>query len=89
LWSRDVLCSSRGLSRLDLQCLSVNLQLACGKRIFDELHLQRRMDRTPWRHLHSVRGRKVQGVNRIGRVLGLSVKLQLARGELSFDELHL
>jgi hypothetical protein len=40
-------------------------------------------------HVHSVRGRKVQGVNRIGRLHRLSAKLQLACGERSFDELHL
>jgi hypothetical protein len=39
LRDRDVLYSSRGLSKLDMQRLSVKLQLACGERSFDELHL--------------------------------------------------
>jgi hypothetical protein len=69
--------------------LSIKHQLVYGERSFGELHLQRRMGRTRWWHLHSVRGRKVQGVDRIGRMHGLSVKLQLACGERSFDELHL
>jgi hypothetical protein len=49
LWSRDVFCSSRGLNKLDMQRLSVQLQLDCGKRSFDELHLQHRIDGTEWR----------------------------------------
>ncbi len=44
LRGRDVFYSSRGLSKLDVQGLSVKLQLACGERSFDELHLQHRMD---------------------------------------------
>jgi hypothetical protein len=39
----------------------VKLQLSCGERIFDELHklhLQRRMDRAGWWHVHSVRVEK-------------------------------
>ncbi len=44
LRGRDVFYSSRGLSKLDMQRLSVKLQLACRERSFDELHLQRRMD---------------------------------------------
>jgi hypothetical protein len=39
LRGRDVLSSSRGLSKLDMQRLSVKLQLACGERSFDELRL--------------------------------------------------
>ena len=41
LRGRDVFYSCRGLN---MQRLSVKLQLACGERSFDELHLQRRMD---------------------------------------------
>ncbi len=37
LWGRDVLW---GLSKLDMQCLSVKLQLACGEPRLDELRLQ-------------------------------------------------
>ena len=44
LRGRDVFYSSRGLSKLDMQRLSVKLQLACRELSFDELHLQRRMD---------------------------------------------
>jgi hypothetical protein len=47
-----------------MQRLSVKLQLACGERSFDELHLQHRMDGTDWRPVRSVRGWKVQGVDR-------------------------
>jgi hypothetical protein len=54
-----------------MQRLSVKLQLACGERSFDELHLQHRMDRARWRLVHSVRGRKVQGVDRIISMHGL------------------
>ena len=43
LRGRDVFYSCRGLN---MQRLSVKLQLACGERSFDELHLQRRMDGT-------------------------------------------
>jgi hypothetical protein len=49
LWGRDVLYRSRGSSKLDMQRLSVKRQLACGKRSFDELHLQHRIDGTEWR----------------------------------------
>ncbi len=45
--------------------LSVKLQLTGGERSFDELHLQHRMDRARWWHVHSMCGRKVQGVDRI------------------------
>jgi hypothetical protein len=38
--------------------------------------------------VHSVRGRKVQGVDRTCHLPRLSVKLQLAYGELSFDKLR-
>jgi hypothetical protein len=31
-----------------MQRLSVKLQLACGKRSFDELHLQRRIQGGEW-----------------------------------------
>jgi hypothetical protein len=48
-----------------VQRLSLKLKLACGERSFDELHLQQRMDRARWWHLYSVRGREVQGVNRM------------------------
>jgi hypothetical protein len=88
-----------------MQRLSVKLKFACGEPRLDELHLQHRMDRARWRLVHSVRGRKVQGVDRISSVYGLwgrdvfysskfdmhslSIKLQLASEERSFDELHL
>ena len=106
LLRRDVLYSSRGLNKLDMQRLSVKLllstglskhgmqrlsvklQLACGERSFDELHLQRRINGGEWRLVHSVRGRKVQGVGRSCHLPRLSVKLQLAYGELSFDKLR-
>ena len=71
LWSRDLFDSSKSLIKLDVQRMYVKLQLACGELSFDELHLQRRINRARWRHVHSVRGRKVQGVNRIGHVHGL------------------
>ena len=71
LRGRDVLYSIRGLSKLDMQRLSVSLQLACGELSFGELHLQCRLYGARWKHVHSVRGRQVQGVNRIGRVHGL------------------
>ena len=45
----DVFHSSRGLSKLDMHRLSVKLQLVCGERSFDELHLQHRIDGTEWR----------------------------------------
>jgi hypothetical protein len=51
-----------------MQRLSVKLQLACGER---ELHLQRRINWAEWRPVRSVRGRKVQVVDRICRLLGL------------------
>ena len=55
LRGRDVFHSSRGLSKLDMQRLSAKLQLACGERSFDELHLKRGVF---WaRYLLSVRGR--------------------------------
>ena len=50
--------------------LSIRLQLACRVFSCDELHLQRRLFWARWRHVHSVRGRKVQGVDRIGRYRG-------------------
>jgi hypothetical protein len=34
-----------------MQRLSVSLQLACGKRSFDELHLQRGLNWTGWWHM--------------------------------------
>ncbi len=41
LWDRDVLYNSRGQHNLRyMPRLSVKLQLACGERSFDELHLQ-------------------------------------------------
>ena len=40
LWGRDVFCSSRGLSKLGMHCLSVKLLLACEERSFEKLHLQ-------------------------------------------------
>ena len=88
LWDRDVFSSSRGISKLDMQRLSVKRQVACWERSFDELYLQHWMDRARWRYLHGVRGRKVQGVGRISLVQRLSVKLQLTCGELSFDDLR-
>ena len=60
LRGRDVFYSSRGLSKLDMQRLSVKLQLACGERSFDELHLQHRINGTEWRPVRSVRGWKVR-----------------------------
>ena len=71
LCGRDVLYSSRGLNKLDMQRVSVKLHLTCGERSFDELHLQRRIFWARWSHVRSVRARKVQGVKRIGRVHGL------------------
>ncbi len=71
LRGREVFYTSRGLRKLDMQRLSSRLHLACGELSFDKLHLQRRINRTRWRYVHSVRGRQVQGFNRIGRVHGL------------------
>ena len=48
--------------------LSVRLQLACGERSFDELHLQRGLYWTGWWRMHSVCCRKVQGIDRTSRV---------------------
>lgn len=67
-------CYSRGRSVFGLYGL---LQLACGESSFDELHLQRRCNRVERRPVHTVRGGKVQNVNRHGHVLGLSSKLLL------------
>ncbi len=69
LRGRDVLYSSRGLNKLDMQHLSIKLHLACGERSFDELHLQHRMDRTEWRPVRSVRGWKVRMHTHIRDVL--------------------
>jgi hypothetical protein len=54
-----------------MQLLSVKIQLACGERSFDELHLQRWLFWARWKHVHSVRERKVQDVDRISSVHGL------------------
>jgi hypothetical protein len=55
---RDVLYSSRGLSKLDMQRLSVKLQLACGESRLDELRLQRGLStsrsRSACRHFEPV-----------------------------------
>ncbi len=71
LWSRDVFYIVRGLSNFDMLLLSVKLQLTYGKLSFGELHLQRRLFWARWRPVHSVCGRKIQVVNRIGRMHGL------------------
>jgi hypothetical protein len=60
LWSRDVFYNTRGLSNFDMLHLSVKLQVTCGELSFGELHLQRGLFWARWRHVHSVRGRKVQ-----------------------------
>ena len=57
-----------------MQRLSVKLQLTCGERIFDELHLQHWMDRARWRLVHSMCCRKVQGIDRTSRVQRLCSK---------------
>jgi hypothetical protein len=66
------------------------LELACSEQYSSRLHLQFRLR---WgrrhRNVHSVRGREVQVIDRIGPVQQLSVKLKLACGELSFDEVRL
>ena len=41
-----------GLSKLDLQRLSIKLEVASGQRSFDELHLQRGVFWARWRHVH-------------------------------------
>jgi hypothetical protein len=66
-----VFYSIRGLGNRDVSELSVKLQLAGGERNFGVMYLQRRVVRSRWRHVHPVRGGKVQGVNRTGHVLGL------------------
>jgi hypothetical protein len=52
LSGRDVLHSSRGLRNLDMQRLPVKLQLACGERSFDELHLKRGVFWARWRPVY-------------------------------------
>jgi hypothetical protein len=85
--------------------LSVKLLLDSGQLSFDAVHLQRGLIWARRRDVLSVRGRKVQGINRSSSVHGmrrrdlfynrgldmhcLSFKLLLACGELSFDELLL
>ena len=67
LRDRDVFYSSKGRRNFDMHRLSVRLQLDCGERSFDELHLQRRMDDpNPNRHsLSDVHWRlSVPAVNR-------------------------
>ena len=54
-----------------MQRLSYKLQLACGELSFGELHLHRGLYGARWKHVHSVRGRQVQGVNRTGSVHGV------------------
>ncbi len=72
LRDREVFYSRKAISKLDMHPLSVKLHLACGELSFDELqHLQLRLLWTCWRPLHSVCGRKVQGVDRISSVHGL------------------
>ena len=56
----NVFHRSRGLSKLDMYYLSVQLHLACGELNFDELHLQCGLLGARWRGVHSVCGRKVQ-----------------------------
>jgi hypothetical protein len=51
--------------------VSSELQLACGEPRLDELRLQRGVFWARWRLVHSVRGRKVQGVDRNCHLLGL------------------
>ena len=51
-----------------MQRLSNKLQLTCGELNVDELHLQRGLLGPRWRGVHSVRGRKVQGLSRISFV---------------------
>jgi hypothetical protein len=89
LWDRNVFYQYWGLSQFDVPHLSVKLQLACGERSFDELHLQCGLFWARWRHMHSVRGWKVQDVNRISQLQRMSNKLQLACGDLSSGKLHL
>ena len=43
--------------------LSTKFQLFCEELNFDELHLQGRVLGAYWRPVHTVRGRKVQGVD--------------------------
>jgi hypothetical protein len=64
----DVLYSSRGLNLRCMPRLSVKLQLACGERSFDELHLQRRINGGEWRLVHSVRCRNVQVGGELGNM---------------------
>ncbi len=82
LRGRDVFDSSRGLSKLDMQRLSVKLHLACGERSFDELHLQRGVFWACWRwpmytvsrvmptsqHVMGVLDVKMEFVNRVADV---------------------
>jgi hypothetical protein len=60
----QVFHGSRGRSKLDMYPLSVRLQLACGERRFDELHLQRGLNWAPWWHMRRLCCRQVQGIAR-------------------------
>ena len=65
---RDILSGSRGVC---MPGVYGRLGLACGKQHIGCLQLQSRLLGARWWHLHSVRGRKVQGVDRISYVHGL------------------
>ncbi len=75
-----------------MQRLSNTILLVCGELNFDELHLQRGLLWTRWRGVHSVRGRKVQGLSRIScvqRLFGRDVFcICTTRGQVEYDMPH-
>ncbi len=70
----------------DMPRLFAGLQLVC---VEDNLHLQCGLLGARRRQLHSVRGRKLQGFERIISVHRLPTELYLSCGELHSDELHM
>jgi len=67
--------------------LSVRIQLACGERSFDELHLQHGLYWTGWWHMHRLYCRNVQGIDRISCVHELRGRdlFYSSKGRIKFD----